>query len=105
MPENNFQYVCSADQVPERKSRAFSITGGRGSKIEIALFNLDGAFYAISNFCIHQGGPLSKGVLEGDVVTCPWHGWKYSVKNGMSPHEGGDSSARTLCECLKAESM
>lgn len=48
-------------------------------------------FYAISNMCIHKGGPLSKGILEGDIVTCPWHGWKYSIKNGKSPHEGGDS--------------
>jgi nitrite reductase/ring-hydroxylating ferredoxin subunit/multimeric flavodoxin WrbA len=91
MAENNFQYVCDTDQIPAGQSKAFSIAGARGSKIEIALFNIDGEFYAISNVCIHKGGPLSKGVLEGDIVTCPWHGWKYSVKNGRSPHEGGDS--------------
>ena len=91
MPENDFQYICNVDQIPTGESRAFSITTKRGSKIEIALFNLGGTFYAISNVCIHQGGPLSKGALEGDIVTCPWHGWKYSVKNGRSPHEGGDS--------------
>jgi nitrite reductase/ring-hydroxylating ferredoxin subunit/multimeric flavodoxin WrbA len=91
MPENNFQYVCTTDEVPRAESRAFSITSKSGSKIEIALFNLDGSFYAISNVCIHKGGPLSKGTLEGDTVTCPWHGWKYSVKNGKSPHEDGDS--------------
>jgi multimeric flavodoxin WrbA len=34
---------------------------------------------------------LSKGILDGDIVTCPWHGWKYSVKDGKSPHKGGDS--------------
>ena len=91
MPENNFQSVCDADQIPAGQSKAFSITGIRGSKIEIALFNIAGTFYATSNICIHQGGPLSKGAIKGDVVTCPWHGWKYSVKNGKSPHEGGDS--------------
>ena len=46
---------------------------------------MDGKFYAISNSCIHKGGPLSKGYLEGDIVTCPWHGWKYSIRNGKSP--------------------
>lgn len=89
--ENNFQHVCDVDQLPVGQSKAFSITGARGSRIEIALFNIGGMFYAISNMCIHKGGPLSKGILEGDIVTCPWHGWKYSIKNGKSPHEGGDS--------------
>jgi nitrite reductase/ring-hydroxylating ferredoxin subunit/multimeric flavodoxin WrbA len=89
--ENNFQYVCDAEQVPAGQSRAFSITGAHDSRIEIALFNIGGTFYATSNVCIHQGGPLSKGATEGDIVTCPWHGWKYSVKDGKSPHEGGDS--------------
>src|SRR5687767_10161194 len=91
MPENNFQHVCAADQVPAGQSRAFSITRDRGNKIDIALFNVDGKFYATSDSCVHQCGPLSKGALENDIVTCPWHGWKYSVKSGKSPHEGGDS--------------
>ena len=52
---------------------------------EIALFNVDGAFYAIGNTCVHRGGPLGEGALEGDVVTCNWHGWKYDVKSGVSP--------------------
>ena len=52
---------------------------------EIALFNVDGAFYAIGNTCVHRGGPLGEGALEGDVVTCNWHGWKYNVRNGVSP--------------------
>ena len=49
---------------------------------EIALFNIDGAFYAIENSCTHRGGPLAEGDLDGDVVTCPWHGAKYDVKSG-----------------------
>lgn len=52
---------------------------------EIALFNVDGAFHAIGNTCVHRGGPLGEGTLEGDVVTCNWHGWKYNVRNGVSP--------------------
>jgi len=103
MPENNFQHVCSADQVPPGQSRAFSILGERGNKIGIALFNVDGKFYAISNVCVHQGGPLSKGVLENDIVTCPWHGWKYSVKDGRSPHEGGDSVSSYPVQVTKSE--
>ncbi|HEY5593639.1 MAG TPA: nitrite reductase small subunit NirD [Nitrospiria bacterium] len=50
---------------------------------EVALFNLDGTFYAIDNMCAHQGGPLGEGLLEGETVICPWHSWKYNVKSGI----------------------
>jgi len=50
----------------------------------IALFNVDGAFYAIDNTCLHRGGPLGEGEVEGCVVTCPWHGWQFDVKTGVS---------------------
>ena len=49
---------------------------------EIALFNVDGKFFAISNECRHQGGPLGEGELDGCVVTCPLHMWQYDVTNG-----------------------
>ena len=51
---------------------------------EIALFNIDGEFFAISNSCPHQGGPLGEGNLEGEVITCPLHGWRFNVKNGAN---------------------
>lgn len=50
----------------------------------IAVFNVEGTFYAIDNTCVHRGGPLGEGELEGDTVTCPWHGWQYNVKTGVS---------------------
>ena len=52
---------------------------------EIALFNIDGEFFAISNACPHRGGPLGEGFVDGDVVTCPWHGWRFNVKTAISP--------------------
>ncbi len=48
----------------------------------IALFNVDGTFYAIDNTCTHVGGPLAEGDIDGDIVTCPWHGAGFSVKTG-----------------------
>jgi len=50
----------------------------------VAVFNVNGTFYAIDNTCVHRGGPLGEGELEGDIVTCPWHGWQYNVKTGTS---------------------
>lgn len=48
----------------------------------LALFNVDGTIYAIDNTCVHRGGPLGEGDLEGEVVSCPWHGWQFNVKTG-----------------------
>ena len=48
----------------------------------VALANVEGQFHAINNTCMHRGGPLSDGPLEGKVVTCPWHGWQYDVTTG-----------------------
>ena len=48
----------------------------------IALFNMDGEFYALDGICPHQGGPLGKGTLCDGVVTCPWHQWQFHVKSG-----------------------
>ncbi|MFO0773809.1 MAG: Rieske 2Fe-2S domain-containing protein [Nitrospiraceae bacterium] len=48
----------------------------------LAVFNVDGAFHVIDNTCVHRGGPLGEGELEGDIVSCPWHGWQFNVKTG-----------------------
>jgi nitrite reductase/ring-hydroxylating ferredoxin subunit len=48
----------------------------------IALANVAGKFHAIDNACLHQGGPLGEGELEGAVVTCPWHGWQFDLTSG-----------------------
>jgi len=49
---------------------------------KIALFNLEGTFYAIDDTCTHRGGPLSEGEVSGEEVTCPWHGAIYNIKTG-----------------------
>ncbi len=49
----------------------------------VALFNVEGTFYALDGVCPHQGGPLGKGAMTGHVVTCPWHGWQFDVRDGQ----------------------
>ena len=49
---------------------------------EIALAHVDGGFYATQAACIHLQGPLGQGWLEGPLLTCPWHGWRYDVRTG-----------------------
>lgn len=56
------------------------IVDANGKKI--ALFYSGGKFHAIDNTCKHMGGPLGDGELEDNIVTCPWHGWKYNIETG-----------------------
>jgi multimeric flavodoxin WrbA/nitrite reductase/ring-hydroxylating ferredoxin subunit len=88
---NNLRYLCPTSEINSNDSRSFRIVDVTGTELEIAVFNISGKFYAISNRCKHEGGPLSEGILKEMIVTCPWHGWKYSITDGKSPHKGGDS--------------
>ena len=49
---------------------------------ELAVFNVDGEFYAINNFCPHKGAPLSEGIVCGRVVECGLHGWQFDLPSG-----------------------
>ncbi|PYS06451.1 MAG: hypothetical protein DMG17_32385 [Acidobacteria bacterium] len=64
-----------------------SVLRGQGKKFNvggkhIALFNIEGTYYAIDDTCTHKGGPLSEGKIEGSNVTCPWHGSIFDVRTG-----------------------
>ena len=56
----------------------------RADTTEIALFNIDGRFYALDNACPHRGGPLGEGDLQGQTLTCPWHRWQFNAVTGES---------------------
>ena len=70
-------------------AKVADIESGHGKTIvlngkNIAVFNVGGSFYAIDGTCVHRGGPLGEGELQGQVVTCPWHRWTYDVTTGTS---------------------
>ena len=71
--------VASLPDIPPGAMRYVEVDG-----LPIALANVDGTIYAFSDTCRHEGGPLSAGVLIDDTVTCPWHGWTYSVRTGKA---------------------
>ncbi len=69
--------------------RIADVKPGSGKSIEldgkaVAVFNIEGTFYAINDTCKHRGGPLGQGELEGRTVICPWHGWRYDVTTGAN---------------------
>src|SRR5438552_2815804 len=72
-----FIRVASTADLAPGETRCVEASGKK-----IALFNLDGSFYAIDNTCTHRGGPLCEGGVSGGEVTCPWHGAVYNFKTG-----------------------
>src|SRR5262249_25707073 len=76
---STFSKTCAVADVAPGTAKLVAVD----SK-EIALFNVDGTFYALDNQCPHRGGPLGEGDLEGCIVTCPWHAWPYDVRTGES---------------------
>lgn len=73
--------IAKANEIRPGKSKVVEV-GGRS----IAIFNLEGRYYAIENVCPHRAGPVGEGELEGEIVTCPWHGWQFDIRTGVSPH-------------------
>ena len=69
--------IARADEIPPGTGKELA-AGGR----VVALYNVDGTFCALDGVCPHAGGPLGQGILTGDVVTCPWHGWQFDVTSG-----------------------
>ena len=72
-----FIKVAITTEIAPGESKAVE-AGGK----TIALFNIDGIFYAIDNTCTHRGGPLSEGMIVGTEVTCPWHGAVFDITTG-----------------------
>ena len=82
-----FFRVADAGEIAPSQAKCVEVAGKK-----IALFNLEGTFYAMDNTCTHRGGPLAEGELNGDEVTCPWHGAIFNVKTGKAlgpPAPGG----------------
>jgi nitrite reductase (NADH) small subunit len=71
--------VANAGEIPAGSIKEFNVSGKA-----IAIANVGGKLHAINNTCLHRGGPLGQGMLEGNVVTCPWHGWQFDVVSGKS---------------------
>ena len=70
--------IAAETDVPPGEGREF-VAGGR----IVALFHVEGRFHALDGVCPHAGGPLANGAMDGNVVTCPWHGWQFDVTTGQ----------------------
>lgn len=70
--------VGPIEDFPQGSRKTIELSAGR----ELALYNINGEFYAIDNFCPHKGAPLAEGNLCEHVIECDWHGWQFDVRTG-----------------------
>jgi len=80
---SEFQTVAKVSEVAPGEMELFEVDGD-----DVVIANVAGEFFAFSDTCTHEGGPLSDGELEGDIVTCPWHFTPFNVRTGEA-QEGG----------------
>jgi len=81
--------VADAAAIPDGERMIVQV-GDRS----IGVFHHGGKWYALHNYCLHRGGPVATGSLEGDTLTCPWHGYQYDVTTGkflLDPGVGLDT--------------
>ncbi len=69
--------VCDAMALENKKNIIVDVDG-----TEVAIFNINGEFYAIEDVCTHDGAEIASGLLEGDEIICPRHGARFCVKTG-----------------------
>ncbi len=74
-----FVAVAKVSEIPRGAAKVVVVLGH-----PVAVFNVGGAYFAVSNVCLHRGGPIGEGTLDGPVVTCPLHGWEYDVRTGRN---------------------
>jgi nitrite reductase/ring-hydroxylating ferredoxin subunit len=91
MPE--FVRVAAETDLPAGSTKEIEYQGR-----VVALFNVGGKIFAIDGICPHAGGPLSEGTIEGDVVTCPWHGWQFHLGNGQNVY-----NAKCVQQCYEVK--
>jgi nitrite reductase/ring-hydroxylating ferredoxin subunit len=81
-PEAEFVRVGASSDFPEGALRRVNASG-----MPALVVRRNGSLHAIAAVCSHAGGPLDEGTLDGNRVTCPWHGSVFSVDDGR-PHRG-----------------
>ena len=94
-PAEHYQTVARVGEIPEGQGRPFEVDG-----VMLAVFLESGQYYAIEDYCPHQGAPLSDGIVFDCSVTCTWHGWRFGLKDGK--HLDG-SKARVAIYPVRVE--
>lgn len=74
-----FVTVGRKEEIPVGQHKVVQMNG-----TPVAIINCNGTFHAIRNICPHRGGPVGEGKLDGNVITCPWHGYSFDLTTGVN---------------------
>ena len=80
--------VTRIENIPVRQGRVV-----RFGSLELAIFNLGGAFRAVESRCPHKQGPLADGIVAGDDIICPLHNWRISLDSGFVKQPAGHTES------------
>jgi nitrite reductase (NADH) small subunit len=69
--------IAGPNEIVDGGSKIVTVAGH-----SIAVFRINNQYFAITNTCLHRGGPLGEGEVKNYEVTCPWHGWKFNLSDG-----------------------
>lgn len=72
-----FVKVAKLGDIPEGEGRNYPVNGRM-----VAIFYTNGEYHAINDSCPHMGASLSAGYVEDGQVSCPWHAWRFCIKEG-----------------------
>lgn len=70
-------FVAKVGDIPEGERKIVHV-----GALSIGVFHHKGNWHAVRNSCLHRGGPVATGTLDGDTITCPWHGFQYNITTG-----------------------
>ena len=92
--------VCRLETMLQETIRQFTVKNQ-----EILVINIDGKLYGLDARCSHAGAPLEEGVLEGEVLTCPWHGSQFRINDGKILRGPAEKDLRTYHLTVQEETI
>ena len=90
---SEFENVGKIEEFIEGQGRAVPVDGRM-----VAVFRQGAQWYAIDDLCPHMGASLAEGYVEGTTVTCPWHAWRFCIRDGT-----WEDNPRTKVDCFEVK--
>ena len=87
----DFHSVAKVGDIPAGEGRSYAVEGTM-----VGVFHVDGEYHAINDSCPHMGASLAPGYVEDGAVMCPWHAWRFCIKDGTWL-DNPQSALKTVC--------
>ena len=90
---SDFEIVGKISDFEEGQGRAVPVDGRM-----VAVFRTSDEWFAIDDLCPHMGASLAEGYVEGKMVTCPWHAWRFCIRDGT-----WEDNPKTRVDCFEVK--